>query len=187
MLKYLVKNAKISDLCSPMQSNKSHIISQLQKDILSLQGLHAPKPGKEINLGLSAINHSFPNKSFPVNAVHEFISDAVENTAATGGFVSCLLSALMRKGGVCIWVSASRKIFPPGLTAFGIQPDRIIFVDLQKEKEVLWAMEEALKCEGLAAVIGEIKEISFTDSRRLQLAVEQSRVPGFLLRQQPRM
>jgi protein ImuA len=34
-------------------------------------------------------------------------------------------------------------------------------------------MEEALKCEGLAAVIGEIKEISFSDSRRLQLAVEQ--------------
>ena len=47
-------------------------------------------------------------------------------------------------------------------------------------------MEEALKCEGLAAVIGEIKELSFTDSRRLQLAVEQSQVTGFVLRNNPR-
>jgi len=47
-------------------------------------------------------------------------------------------------------------------------------------------MEEALKCEGLAAVIGEIKELSFTASRRLQLAVEQSRVTGFIIRNNPR-
>jgi len=47
-------------------------------------------------------------------------------------------------------------------------------------------MEEALKCEGLGAVVGEMQEIGFTASRRLQLAVEQSRVTGFILRHQPR-
>lgn len=40
-------------------------------------------------------------------------------------------------------------------------------------------MEEALKCGGLAAVVGEVQDISFTASRRLQLAVEQSGVTGF--------
>ena len=40
----------------------------------------------------------------------------------------------------------------------------------------MWAIEEALKCDGLAAVIGEMKELSFTNSRRLQLAVEKSHV-----------
>jgi protein ImuA len=35
-------------------------------------------------------------------------------------------------------------------------------------------------------VIGEIPEISFTTSRRFQLAVEQSRVTGFVLRSNPR-
>ena len=47
-------------------------------------------------------------------------------------------------------------------------------------------MEEALKCDGIAAVVGEIQELSFTVSRRLQLAVEQSRVTGFILRNNPR-
>lgn len=46
----------------------------------------------------------------------------------------------------------------------------------------MWAMEEALKCGALTAVVGEMQEISFTASRRLQLAVEQSQVTGFILR-----
>ena len=46
-------------------------------------------------------------------------------------------------------------------------------------------MEEALKCSALTAVIGEMQEISFTASRRLQLAVEQSKVTGFILRNNP--
>jgi protein ImuA len=46
----------------------------------------------------------------------------------------------------------------------------------------LWSMDEALKCGALSAVIGEMKDISFTASRRLQLAVEQSQVTGFILR-----
>jgi protein ImuA len=51
-----------------------------------------------------------------------------------------------------------------------------------REKEALWTIEEALKCEALGAVIGEIKELDFTQSRRLQLAVENSRVTGFIHR-----
>jgi len=66
--------------------------------------------------------------------------------------------------------------------AFDVEPDRVIFIDLQREKDVLWATEEALKCEGLAAVVAELREISFAQSRRLQLAVENSKVTGFILR-----
>ena len=43
-------------------------------------------------------------------------------------------------------------------------------------------MEEALKCEALSAVIGELRDLDFTASRRLQLAVEKSRVTGFVIR-----
>ena len=48
-------------------------------------------------------------------------------------------------------------------------------------------MEEALKCNGLSAVIGEMQELNFLTSRRLQLAVEQSQVTGFVLRRNPRI
>jgi len=119
-------------------------------------------------------------------AIHEFLSAEPEHAAASGGFIAGLLKTLMLNGGACLWISMSRSLFPPALRAFGVEPDRVIFIDLHREKDVLWAMEEALKCEGLAAVIGEMQEISFTQSRRLQLAVEQSRVTGFILRSDPR-
>jgi protein ImuA len=169
-----------------MTGTKTDIIAQLQKEILSLQGFKATSNNATLDAALGPIKHAFPNATFPLAAVHEFISTGAEAASATGGFVSALLSSLMRNDGASVWISSSRTIFPPALKSFGIAPDKIIFIDLQKEKQVLWAMEEALKCNGLSAVIAELQELSFTDSRRLQLAVEQSRVPGFVLRHNPR-
>ncbi len=169
-----------------MNTSKAAIIAQLQKDILPLQGFKAVSKNTVEDIGLGVIKDAFPNHQFPLGAVHEFIAASPETAAATGGFVAGILASLMRKGGAAIWISAYRTIFPPALQSFGIAPDKIIFVDLHKEKEMLWVIEEALKCEGLAAVVGELPELSFTASRRLQLAVEQSRVTGFILRYNPR-
>ena len=137
-------------------------------------------------MGLGPVTEAFPNGVFPTGAVHEFLSVGPGPRAASGGFVAALIASLMTKGGACIWVGSGQKVFPPGLSVFGITPDRIIFIDPRKEKEALWIMEEALACEGLAAVVGEVQEMGFTASRRLQLAVEQSRVTGFILRHHPR-
>src|SRR5690606_17670736 len=109
----------------------------------------------------------------------------VEQTAASSGFITGMLASLMRQGGFCIWISTSRLLFPPALKTFNVTPDRVIFITVKNEKEICWAMEEALKCEGLAAVVAEANCLSFVQSRRLQLAVEKSRVTGFILRSEP--
>ena len=169
-----------------MTGTKADIIAQLQREIFPLQGFKPALNNNVIDAGLGPIRNAFPNSAFPLGAIHEFISAGPEDAAATGGFVSGILSSLMKKGSASIWISASRTIFPPALKSFGIAPDKIIFIDLKKENQMLWAMEEALKCDGLSAVIGEINELSFTASRRLQLVVEQSQVTGFILRNNPR-
>jgi len=169
-----------------MNTIKSNIIAQLQKDILLLQGFKKISGSAALDVVPSIIKNAFPNNEYPLGAVHEFISTGAEGAAATGGFVAGMLASIMQSGGASIWISSCRTIFPPALKSFGIAPDKIIFIDLKKEKEILWVMEEALKCEGLAAVIGDMQELSFTASRRLQLAVEQSRVTGFILRHNPR-
>jgi protein ImuA len=164
-----------------MPTDKSHILARLQKDILTLQGFKKAGAGS-VNIGWGKIDEAFPNQTFPLGAVHEFLCSTPENASSTCGFIGGILSALMAKGGACIWISSARKIFPPAFKFFGIEPDKIIFIDLSREKEIAWAMEEALKCNGLAAVIGEMSDLSFTTSRRLQLAVENSRVTGFVIR-----
>lgn len=165
---------------------KNDLIQQLQREICSLQGFNQSISSRLPNLGLEKIEMAFPDKTFPIGVVHEFISPAQEDATATNGFIAGILGKLMQQKGTCLWVSTRRNIFPATLKQFGIDPGRIIFVDLFKPKDALWAIEEGLKCKSLSAVVGEIKELGFTESRRLQLAVEQSQVTGFIHRYQPR-
>lgn len=168
-----------------MLKDKDEVISHLQKKILRWQGFR-PKESYADSIGLGSVEEAFPNGVFPVGSVHEFISRSRENAAASSGFISGLLAKLMKNGGVCIWISTVGALFPPSIKAFGVEPDRVIIINMRREKDVLWAMEEALKCEGIAAVIAELQELDFVQSRRLQLAVEKSRVTGFVLRNNPR-
>jgi protein ImuA len=160
---------------------RADIFARMRNEILHLEGFK-PSNNSMVDEGLGPIRNAFPNASFPLGCVHEFLSLKVEDLAATSGFVAGVLGTLMANHGTALWISSSRKLFPPALTTFGIQPERFIFIDLKKEKDVMWAMDEALKCGAVSAVIGEMKDISFTTSRRLQLAVEQSHVTGFILR-----
>ena len=179
-----------------MPALKADIITQLKKDILALQGSR-PLLHQHSQIELGTINHAFPNSQFPLGVNHEFICHAggvtggmtdgmSENMTASSGFIAGILSSLLQKRGAAIWISASQIIFPPALVSFGIEPSQIIFIHLKKQKEILWTIEEALKCEGLAAVVGEIASMDLAVSRRLQLATEQSRVTGFLLRNNPK-
>ena len=169
-----------------MTASKADIIAQLQKQLIPLQGLRSALNGIGVEAGPGPQKLSFPNDVLSFGAVHEFICAGAEEAAATGGFIAAVLATLMKSGGATIWISSQRTLFPPGLKVFGLEPENIIFLDLQKTKDMLWVLEEALKCNGIAAVVGEIPEISFTISRRLQLAVEQSGVMGFILRNNPR-
>jgi protein ImuA len=162
--------------------SKSDMIEKLKREIRFLEGYLPCSDDQYIDFGLEMINHAFPNHSFPTGAVHEFISHTHEDKAATTGFMSGIIGKLMGNTGTCLWISTRRTIFPPALKLFGIEPDRVIFIDLNQPKDAIWAVEEALKCRALAAVVGELNEVSFTESRRLQLAVEKSRVTGFLHR-----
>ncbi|MEX6687009.1 Error-prone repair protein ImuA [Danxiaibacter flavus] len=166
-------------------AEKNNIIRDLEREILSLQGLVKRSGTHPLDIGLGSIENAFPNQTFPVAAMHEFISYSREEAAATNGFIGGLLGKLMHHGGACLWIGNKRTIFPAGLKNFGIDPERIIFIDLIKPKDILWTVEEALKCSALAAVVGELTELNFKESRRLQLAVEQSRVTGLLHRYNP--
>ncbi len=163
-----------------LTARKADIIEKLQGEILQLQGFRRPN-SRKTDLGLGPIVRSFPDHVFPLGAVHEFLSTRVEDIATTCGFITGLLSNLLGKKGMALWISCARTLFPPALKNYGIDPDRIIFIDLKKEKHVLWALEEALKCKAVSAVVGELRDLSFTTSRRLQLAVEESNATGFLI------
>jgi error-prone DNA polymerase len=58
----------------------------------------------------------------------------------------------------------------------------VIYAETRGHSEILPAMEEGLRQRGLAGVVGEVARLGLTPSRRLQLAAEETGVPGFVIR-----
>ncbi len=62
----------------------------------------------------------------------------------------------------------------------------ILHVGVRTAQDALWAMEEALRCTAVAAVVGELwglpKALNFTASKRLAMRSERSGTPLYLIR-----
>src|SRR5690242_1104413 len=128
--------------------SRSEVLQKLRSEVVQMEGFR-PSVNTALDFSLGPLRDAFQFGTFPVGAVHEFICHAAEDVASTCGFISGLLSILMRRGGICLWVNTSRAVFPPSLRNSGLVPDRFIFVDVRKDADVCWVMDEALKCDGL--------------------------------------
>ena len=170
-----------------MNLGKTDRLLQVKHDILKLQGFKTTVGDNNLNISLPCITNAFPTKSFPIGCMHEFIGYSQTDIAATAGFILGLLHNSLQQGGTCLWIGPSPCIYPPAIQQFGVKPEQIIFININKEKDLLYCTEEALKCNKLTAVFTEIKSLDFKISRRFQLAAEQSRVTGFILRNQPKI
>ncbi|MBS0245225.1 MAG: hypothetical protein JSR61_01295 [Proteobacteria bacterium] len=74
-----------------------------------------------------------------------------------------------------------------GLDAFGLSPQRLLTVAVAHRQDLMWTMEEALRCRAVGAVIGEVRHgaLDPVAVRRLSLAAGDSGALAFLLRTQP--
>jgi protein ImuA len=126
-------------------------------------------------------------------ALHEVAPLAEGDAPAAGGFCTSVLSRalLFEKRKPLLWVRHELATiedgapYGPGLAALGLDPARILFVLAANAKEVLEAMEHALRSATLAAVFGELRGAAKLDlraSRRLSLAAARGATPAFLLR-----
>ncbi|WVX51632.1 hypothetical protein ROLI_047340 (plasmid) [Roseobacter fucihabitans] len=114
----------------------------------------------------------------------EIFPDATKDAAAIG----YVLSRLTRSSAPILWVQdrlSRKETGQPYLASIGIiRP--IITVDLSRAADVLWALEDGLRCRALAAVIGEVwgdpAALDFTATKRLAMRSEAANVPCWLIR-----
>jgi protein ImuA len=73
--------------------------------------------------------------------------------------------------------------YGPGLDGIGIAPERLLTIIAPRTRDVLWAMEEALRCRAVGIVIGEIRPrgIDPVATRRLALAAAAGNALGLIL------
>jgi protein ImuA len=162
------------------QNGANPIISDLRDRIQHLEGAVA-RPKTVLPFGVADIDAQLPGGGLAYGALHEFAgggSGAVDGAAAAL-FVAGIAA---RTKGKVVWCLARPDLFAPALAQVGLHPDRIVFVEAIREEYVLDAFEEALRFEGLAAVVAELVRLPMVASRRLQLAAESSGTIGLVIR-----
>jgi protein ImuA len=142
--------------------------------------------------GLAAIDEALGG-GLARAALHEIDAANESELAAATGFVLGL-AARAAPARAILWVAeemAQRENgvpYGPGLDEVGLSPDAVVLVNAAHPRDVLWAMEEALHCRAVGAVVGEIRKPNAVDdvaSRRLSLAATHAQRPALLLRAQP--
>jgi protein ImuA len=114
-----------------------------------------------------------------------------ELAAATG--FALALSARSGRKRETIWIAEDLSLaengapYGPGLPEIGIAPEGLLSVTAARGREVLWAMEEALRCRAVGVVIGELRgrDIDTVATRRLSLAAAAGNTLGLVLRAAP--
>ena len=114
----------------------------------------------------------------------EVFPDTAKDAAAIGFF----LARLPRTSAPVLWVQdrlSRKETGRPYLVGIGTARP-IIMVDLSRAADVLWAMEDGLRCRALGAVVGEVwgdpPALSFTATKRLALRSVAAGVPCWLIR-----
>jgi protein ImuA len=116
------------------------------------------------------------------------LAEAFPANPTDAGALAFVLSRLPRTNAPILWVQDRLSRKEAGRPALaGIGTDRpVIMVDLSRAADVLWAMEDGLRCRALAAVIGEVwgdpPALDFTATKRLALRAEAADVSCWLIR-----
>lgn len=167
------------------QPKRAEILASLRQEIQQFEGFSLDR-SRRVRLGLPDIDSKFSETGFQTATLHEILSGNEAERAAGYGFTSILAGLIAGQQAGIVWVASRHCIFAHGLVQFGIDPAQILFVEAKNDQQALFAMEEALQCEGLAVVIGEIPDADHTATRRLQLASKSTGATGLLLRHQSR-
>ena len=117
-------------------------------------------------------------------ALHELAPAAPFQLGAASGFAVAVAAQASAQGGASrgevLWITTDFARgegggpYGPGLDRFGLSSSRLLVLTVSRPTDVLWAMEEGLRCRALACVIAELTgegaEADLTATRRLSLA-----------------
>lgn len=133
------------------------------------------------------------------DAITEFRSMFSRNAGAASGLAMAVAARLQKHeeaagrslpllwiGDVVGTLEAGRP-YAPGLSDFGLEPERFLHAAPRKLEDALWLAETAVESAAFSAVVLEMRgnpaHFGLTESRRLSLRARAARRPLFLVRQ----
>ena len=167
-------------------------LSALKREIAAIAGTGPgfEDGGQSLPFGIAGIDAALCG-GLALGALHELEPAGPLHRGAAFGFALALAGRVLqaRHGDDVLWietpfaVAETGRLHGVGLEAFGLSPARVLIVRVKRPLDVLWVMEEALRCRGIAAAVAELTEAAdLTATRRLSLAAREGGGMGLLAR-----
>ncbi len=137
-------------------------------------------PPAPVSTGCEALDRLLPGGGLRRGTLVEWLArgeGAGAETLAVGVAVQAC-----RDGGALVVVDGRRQFYAPAAARLGIELGRMIVVQAAAEADQAWALDQALRCPAVAAVLAWAARLEGRGFRRLQLAAEQGGGLGLLMR-----
>jgi protein ImuA len=157
------------------------VIAELSERVRQIEGVRRPVGDEAvISSGQRALDRLLPEGGVRRGSLVEWLS----GTSGSGAGTLALLVAreAAEQGGAVVVIDRARRFYPPAAAGWGIDLARLIVVRPGDEADHAWALDQVLRCRGVAAVWTCPPGQDEHAQRRWQLAAESSGVVGLLLR-----
>lgn len=121
-------------------------------------------------------------------AIEATLAEVFSDHTSDGASIAFAAAHLNAGGKPVLWVQDRLSRKETGRPYLAGLPNamQLIHVDVSNARDLLWAMEEGLRCPELGGVIGEVwgdpAMLDFTATKRLALRSEAHNVPAWLIR-----
>ena len=142
----------------------------------------SPLHMNSVSTGFAALDELLPGGGLPRGALTEILTPG-EGVGALS-LIMPALAGLSRGDKWLAWIAPPHIPYAPALAGLGVDVSRILLVHDRRDRDNLWALEQALRSGACGAVIGWLGEVQQALLRRLQLAAEAGDALGLLFRPQ---
>jgi len=169
------------------------VLAQLRQNIGRVDHARAEEAAM-MSSGCQELDRCLPRGGLRTNAIHEWV--AASNSSGASALAMIALAGYLKSSsgasrlatgpltnGPLVVVDREGTFYPPAAVAVGIPAKRMVVVRPPDFASQVWAIDQALRCESVAAVWSHVgQSLNDRDARRFQLAAESGQTPGFLIR-----
>lgn len=167
---------------SDEQEGSADALERLSREVALLErGGRKLTVSSVFSTGCSDMDALLPQGGYEPGSVIEYL----RRTPACGASqlaLAAAAAAMESSGGFLIIVDPDKQFYPPALTGHGIDLAKVIFVRPDSVADTIWAIDQALRTDAVAAVVAEVNCLDDRSARRLQLAAQRGGGLGLLLR-----
>jgi hypothetical protein len=175
-------------------SDKHQLLENLRQQIQTVTSAGRASDGTTFSSGCQAIDRLLPGGGYSRGIVTQWFNPPSHHrNHLASGYAAELLSLMAARQACCdgqamVVIDPDHAFNPPAAAALGVELSSLIVLrpDIpnhqHKSSDLMWAIDQSLRCSAVGAVWGMVGDADPRWLRRFQLSAEQSGVVGCFVR-----